>query len=198
MVTTDLIRMVNQILRPIRVRLANTMARFIVSLVDDAPALQRVQLKGAEIEEGEENREVIGDAEHFQPYGFFAVPFDGAEAIVLFPNGDRGHPLVLAVSDRRHRPTGGQPGEAGLFTDEGDEIRLKRGHVIVLNPNSGEVRLGSSTASDPVSLKSDLTTLKNAISNAAVVAGDGGAAFKANILAALTSWPVGATKVKGV
>jgi hypothetical protein len=44
----------------------------------------------------------------------------------------------------------------------------------------------------------ELNVLKAAISGAAVVPNDGGAAFKANILAALATWPgsVAATKVK--
>jgi hypothetical protein len=43
-----------------------------------------------------------------------------------------------------------------------------------------------------------LNALKAAIAGAAVVAGDGGAAFKANLIAALSAWPatVAATKVR--
>lgn len=46
-----------------------------------------------------------------------------------------------------------------------------------------------------------LTELKNAISSAAVLAGDGGATFKANLIAALATWPTSVAsatvKVKG-
>lgn len=65
-----------------------------------------------------------------------------------------------------------------------------------------ELRLGSDGATQYVALASlvaaQLTALKSAISGAAVVAGDGGAAFKTNLIAALSSWPatVAATKVK--
>lgn len=65
-----------------------------------------------------------------------------------------------------------------------------------------EVRVGSVAASDPVALKSlveqQFATLKTAIENAAVVAQDGGAALKTNILAGLVGWPgnTGATRVK--
>jgi protein gp138 len=47
-------------------------------------------------------------------------------------------------------------------------------------------------------VEAQLSALKTAISGAAVVAGDGGAALKANILAALASWPgsTGADKAK--
>jgi len=64
------------------------------------------------------------------------------------------------------------------------------------------VHLGAYPAADFVALaalvQGQLTALKAAIAGAAVVAGDGGAAFKAAILAALTTWPasVAATKAK--
>jgi hypothetical protein len=64
------------------------------------------------------------------------------------------------------------------------------------------VKLGDATATQYPSLAdlvdTQLTALKTAISGAAVVANDGGAAFKANLLAALASWPAStaATKVK--
>jgi hypothetical protein len=66
----------------------------------------------------------------------------------------------------------------------------------------GIVRLGDPTASDFAALASvvmtNLNAIKSAISGAAVVAGDGGAALKANIVAALSSFPaaVAATMVK--
>lgn len=129
-------------LRPLATRVANTVARAVIQLVNDSKKMQLVQLGVL----AGEDVEGAGGAEHFQPYGFFSVPFPGAEAVVIFPNGDRSHPLVVAVCDRRYRATGGEPGEAGLRTDEGDEIRLARGHAIVLT-TSGQVQLGSSSAS---------------------------------------------------
>lgn len=126
------------LLRPLINRTANITARSVVQLVDDGKNLQILQL-------GVLDEETVEDAENHQPYGFSAVPLEGAEAIALFPNGDRGHPLVVAVSDRRYRPTGGQKGEVLLYTDEGDIIRLGRGHVVSIE-TTGEVRLGSSSA----------------------------------------------------
>jgi hypothetical protein len=63
------------------------------------------------------------------------------------------------------------------------------------------IKLGAG-ASDFVALAALVTAqlddLKDAIKDAAVVANDGGAAFKANILTALTGWPrnVAASKVR--
>ena len=65
-----------------------------------------------------------------------------------------------------------------------------------------DIRMGSAAASDFVSLKTlveaELGKIKTAIAGAAVLAGDGGAVFKANIILALAGFPsnVGATKVK--
>lgn len=136
----DTVRQIGHLLRPLGNRIANTVARAVVQLVDDSTKLQLLQL-------GVLAGETVDAAEHFQPYGFFSVPLPGSEAVVIFPNGDRSHPIVLVAADRRHRPNGGQPGEAGLATDEGDEIRLARGHAIVLS-SSGTIHVGSPAAAD--------------------------------------------------
>lgn len=53
----------------------------------------------------------------------------GAEAVVLFPSGDRSHGVVISVADRRYRLKGLKSGEVAIYTDEGDSIILKRGRV---------------------------------------------------------------------
>jgi hypothetical protein len=64
----------------------------------------------------------------------------------------------------------------------------------VLYMDAGEaLRIGVSTAAlalaRAVLVASELTALKNAINGATPVAGDGGAAFKAALLLALSAWP---------
>lgn len=140
MISREILDQLRHVLRPMANRIASTVARGVVQLVNNSTKMQLVQL-------GVTVGETIDGAEHFQPYGFFSVPFAGAEAVALFPNGDRSHPLVVVVADRRYRPTDGDPGEVGLATDEGDEIRLARGHAIQLS-TSGHVQLGSATASE--------------------------------------------------
>ncbi len=184
--TLDQIR---QLLRPIAARVANTVARAVVQLVDDGTKLQLLQV-------GALADETIDGAEHHQSYGFSSVPLEGAEAVVVFPGGDRGHPLVVAVSDRRHRPTGREAGEVTVYSHTGARVTLlASGDIEVLPAPGGEVLVGDS----PVALatKADLDNLKTAISAAAVVAQDGGAALKANIIAALATWPAGTTVLKG-
>jgi phage gp45-like len=175
--------------RPLVNRVANSIARAVISRIDDTTKMQVLQI-------GVLNGEVIDGAEHVQQYGFSSVPLDGAEAVVVFPNGDRGHPLVIATDDRRYRPTGEAGGSVLQYNNGGTILRLVGADVEIVPGSGGEVRIGSAGASDPAALKSDLVALKAAISGAATVANDGGAALKANILAALSSWPVSATKVK--
>jgi hypothetical protein len=81
-------------------------------------------------------------------------------------------------------------------------LRITQGDATVLEVDTaGVVHLGGA-AGELVALAhlvgAQLTALKTAINGAAVVPGDGGAAFKAAIMAALASWPssTAATKTK--
>lgn len=175
-----------KLLRPLRNALANMVARAVVQLVNDAGGIQIMQLS---VLEGE-TREGV---ERFQEYGFTSAPRAGAEAVVLFVGGRRDHGLVVAVDDRRYRVKGLADGEVALYNDAGARVHLKA---------DGTIEAGAGGTVNAVALAnlvaSELSALKSAISGAAVVAGDGGAAFKANILTALASWPgaVAASKVK--
>lgn len=82
-----------------------------------------------------------------------------------------------------------------------DMVLGKDGGVSIHIKPTNEIHIGKGPT-DFVALAAlvatELTALKAAISGAAVAAGDGGATFKANILAALATWPgsVAAAKVK--
>ena len=167
-------------------------ARAVVQLVTDSSKLQTVQL-GILADETREG------CERFQQYGFTSVPLAGAEAVAVFVGGRRDHGLVIAVDDRRYRKKGLQPGEVALYQKDGHFVLLKSDRTVMDAP---ELRLGSDSAANYVALANlvatQLTALKTAISGAACTAGDGGAAFKTNLLSALSSWPgsVAAGKVK--
>lgn len=119
------------LLRPLTNRVANTVARAVVRLVDDGKKMQAVQL-------GVLVGETVDNAEHFQPYGISAVPLVGAEAVVVFPNGDRSHPLVIAVSDRGARPVGGQPGDMTVYSPaSGAKITMTKDGDIEVQPADG-------------------------------------------------------------
>ncbi len=118
-------------------RLRMLVARGVVRLVNDAGGIQIVQVSALK---GETRAEL----ERFQNYGFSSVPFAGAEAVVLFVGGDRAHGLVLAIDDRRYRIQSLSPGEVAIYSDEGDEIVLKRGNRIEVT-SGGEVHVNAAT-----------------------------------------------------
>lgn len=137
MITSEDLRQLRQLLQPLRQRVASLVARGVVKLVNDVKKLQLVQL-------GVVAGEAVDDVEHHQPYGFSSVPLAGAEAVLV---GDRSRPMAVVISDRRYRPVGGEAGEVCIYTDEGDLIKLGRGHIISL-ATSGQVRLGSAAAAE--------------------------------------------------
>lgn len=125
---SDLARILQRTTGPLWRRLRLLISRGVVSLVNDSLKLQEVQVT------------LLGDepawAERFQQYGYTSHPLSGAEAIVAAVSGSRAHLVALSVDDRRYRPRGLQPGEVCLYTDEGDEIRFKRGRVIGITAGS--------------------------------------------------------------
>jgi phage baseplate assembly protein V len=187
MLTAGDLAQLSHLLRPLRVQVANLAARATVQLVDDSGQMQTLQI-------GDIAGGPYPGAEHVQPYGFSSVPLTSADtAVVIFPNGDRAHPLVIVVADRRYRPTGGQPGEVTVYNHTGAKIVLTKDGDIVATPAPGrKILAGGVGATTPPALSSELANLKARIAAWTPVANDGGASLKTVIAA----WPVpGATKI---
>lgn len=110
-------------LRPLSQRVSMMIGRAVLSLVDDARAMQSVQVAPL-------SDELRGEAERVQAYGFTSHPHPGAECVVLSVAGSRDHMLVVAVDDRRYRLQNLEAGEVAIYTDEGDRIVIKRGGTI--------------------------------------------------------------------
>lgn len=108
---------------PILNRLANLISRVVLSRVDDSKKMQLVQLIALDGETRE-------NVERVQQYGFTSVPQAGAEGVAVFVGGYRDHGLVVAMDDRRYRPTGLQAGEVAVYTDQGDKVVIERGGTI--------------------------------------------------------------------
>lgn len=104
---------------------------------------------------------------------------EGTEVLVEFVEGNRSLPRITAFAGRDQSTW--TPTELVL---DGDDILLGRDATKL-------VALAEL-------VQDELSDIKNAISGAAVTPGDGGAAFKSNIIAALSGFPasVAATKVK--
>lgn len=116
--------MTADVLRRLRTRVGMMVARAVIKTVDDTTKMQLVQ---ASLLAGELRDKV----EHFQPYGHTSVPFDGAEAVIIFAGGNREHGLCVVVDDRRYRLTGMEPGEVALYDDQGQVVRLKRDGIVI-------------------------------------------------------------------
>lgn len=115
-----------KLLGPLARSVKNAAARAVVKLVHDAPKMQALQL-------GLLADEVADNIERFQEYGFTSHPHVGAEAVVIFPGGDRSHGLVVAVDDRRYRIKVAA-GEVALYDDLGQFVHLKRDGIEVTSP----------------------------------------------------------------
>lgn len=150
-IDNETLRQIGHLIRPLATRSANMIARATLQLVDDTKKLQRIQIGG-----------VLGgpypDVEYVQPYGFSSVPLAGADTVVtIFPNGDRSHPIVVAVADRRYRPTGGDPGDVNLYHYTGARFRMtKDGDILVRAAPGRDVLVDDGSGStEPVVKRSE-------------------------------------------
>lgn len=127
----------SRFLAPLRTRIANMLARAVVSLVDDGSGVQVVQLS---VLDGETRDGV----ERLQNYGFTSRPKPGAEAAVLFVGGHRDHGLVIAVDDRRFRVKGLKDGETCVYNDTGSKVTLHSDGSMDLEASAGAtLKLGA-------------------------------------------------------
>src|SRR5262245_61602807 len=62
---------------------------------------------------------------------------ESAEGIAVFAGGQRNHPIVIAVDDRRHRPMGLKPGENSQY-DDIQQMTLMRRDGLYLLSNDNE------------------------------------------------------------
>lgn len=72
--------------------------------------------------------ETFTSREYMQHYGFTSRPLSGAEGVII---NQGNHYILVATDDRRYR-VAIEAGEVCLYTDEGDQIRLKRGKEIYI------------------------------------------------------------------
>jgi phage baseplate assembly protein V len=179
-----------ELLRPLASRVTNMVARIVVGRVDDSKKLQTVQL-GALAD--------LDDGEHHQPYGFSSVPLVGAEGVAVFPNGDAGVPLVVVISDRRHRPTDGEPGEVTVYNHTGATMRFTKDGDVKVKPAPGRKVIVEATdgSAGELATKADLVALRDAFVSWVVAAGDGGLSLKTVLTDLITeNWPSGTSVLK--
>lgn len=179
-----IISQLEHLLRPLRTRISNLVGRGVVKGADDGKKLQALQL-------GVLAGETVDGGEHHQPYGFSSVPLGGAEAVVLFPDGDRARPLVVATSDRRYRPTDGEAGQVTMYHWKGAKVTmLENGNIELTPAPGGQVLVGGS----PVALatKADVKALADFVQGLFV-----GGSGSAKVPDGTVPQPTGTTVLKG-
>lgn len=128
---TDLQRLLNSY----KVRIMNLFGRGFIESIDDSTQIQKVKAKLMADES-------LDELERLQDYGYASSPLPNSEILVVFPNGNRGHGIVIKSDDRRYRVKNLAAGEVAIYTDEGDKIHFKRGNKIEIT--TGELTVNAS------------------------------------------------------
>jgi phage baseplate assembly protein V len=97
--------------------------RCVITATDDTGGVHKVQVRATP-------RELIDDVPVVQLYGVASHAQVGSEAHMVCARGDRSSTVVVATNNADARLRNLQPGEVGIYTDEGDTIILRRGHQI--------------------------------------------------------------------
>ena len=74
--------------------------------------------------------EQLQDNELMQHYGFTSRPPPGFMYVCLPIGGKTAHGIAVATEHASYRMKGLKSGEMAIYTDEGDSIVMKRGHLI--------------------------------------------------------------------
>ena len=111
-------------------RIFLSIARGTLTRVDDSPKMQVADVRLL-------HDEVLAGAERFQDYGFTSVPLPGdatgaAEVVAVFVSGNRSHPIIVRIDDRRYRLKDLQPGESALYDDQGQRVYISRSGIQIL------------------------------------------------------------------
>lgn len=105
-----------------RILSATGLARILTSRDDGPTQILQLDFGVQEIQDG---RYRVAE------YGFSSNPLPGADALAIFPGGDRSAGIVIATGDRRYRLKGLKPGEVALYDDMGHAVKLSRGGITI-------------------------------------------------------------------
>lgn len=154
----SMLNQIGRLLEPVRRRITNMVGRATVTADVSAGARQRAQVELLD-------QETRDGAEHFLPHGLISVPLAGAQGVAVFPDGDRGQPLLVVLDDRRHRPAGGDPGDVGLYHHEGAVIRMSaNGNITISAKPGGKVYIDDGAGGTAkVATLADVQAVRNAL-----------------------------------
>jgi phage gp45-like len=124
----NIIQTIQKIVDRVDRRVKMLVSRAVVQLVNESLTCQNLQVVLLA-------EEVRDNVEHFQPYGLTTKPLAGAEGVYLSVGGNRDHGIVVAVQDRRYRPTTLADGEVALHTTTGIKVHCKANDEVLLGPS---------------------------------------------------------------
>jgi phage baseplate assembly protein V len=137
-------------------RLGNLIIRAVVTLTQDSPLCQTVQVTGRD-------GEVKDKLEHLHPYGLTSRvrrPDGGHGAETLVIAIDRDHRVALPAMDRRYRPRDIEEGEVVLHDWRGQVVHLRADGILVetTRPEGVTVRVVADavTITAPVTVNGDV------------------------------------------
>lgn len=116
-------------------RISFLITKTLLVSLDDSGAIQKLVLDALK----DERR---SNVDRFQEFGFSSNPPAGAEVIMLSLGGSRSHNVAIASEHRESRPKNLSPGEAMIYNEAGDYVKLKADGTIEIKCST-KVRIDS-------------------------------------------------------
>lgn len=104
-----------------------------IQIVDDTKQIQYVQVLVSPLE-------TIDGVPRAAEYGFTSNPPSGSDCVVVFAAGDRSDGVVVGTNHKASRLKNLQPGEVGIYNNQGASIVLKaNGDILIASTTKVEV-----------------------------------------------------------
>ncbi|ARK86037.1 phage baseplate assembly protein V [Burkholderia pseudomallei] len=126
------------ILERVARRVLLSLARALVTTVNDSGGVQMMQVKLNALETRDNTPRPV-------EFGLTSNPPVGSDAFVVFLGGDRSNGVVLGTVHQPSRPTGLQPGETMIYTQDGKQIYLTASGGIKVKANNQPVEVDNAT-----------------------------------------------------
>lgn len=123
------------LLKPLRDRLVSLVARAVV---------RAVQQGGLELQLETGPGLGSGRAELIGHFGIASVALPGAEAVRVYSLAAPDHAVVVALDDRRYRPSNLAAGDVTLYNPAGDRVHLKASRELVATIDGATVTVKGS------------------------------------------------------
>jgi phage gp45-like len=105
--------------------------------------------------------EILDNVPFVQLYGIHTNPPPKTDAIAIFANGNRSNPVLVGTNDIASRPRNYKPGEVGMFTNEGDNLKFNQGKAVALSAGNSfglDTKSANLKGSDQITLDTPNTT----------------------------------------